>query len=201
MSFRANELPTRPKPDIAFGLAVQARSPEKLGQARLDALEASPSANLHPRPSPLSEPLFAFPCIIHEVKSESGTQQYVENQLAKSLVFALEEQEELRLASNISVEERMPIFGLTSIGPEVRLFVAEMLVDETIVSVRCVSHVDRPENLTIRLNKNICFTGEFFEVDVYAGCACFIILLQALQRWSQHTYRPTIENWLDLVGY
>lgn len=143
--------------------------------------------------------MVAFPCIIHEVKSESGTQQYVENQLAKSLVFALEEQEELRLASNAPLDERMPIFGLTSIGPEVRLFVAEMLIDGTIVSMRGVRNTDRPEELTFSAIKNICFTGEIFEVDVYTRCACFVILLQALQTWLQHTYRPRIEKWLDLI--
>lgn len=60
---------------------------------------------------------FAYPCLVHEVKKGTRSPEFVENKLAKSLVFALEQQEKLRTLAGSQ-------FGLTSIGTEVRLYLA-----------------------------------------------------------------------------
>ena len=88
----------------------------------MEALEGDSALNLHPRPSPHNQANLAYPAFVHEIKAANGTQQYVENQLAKSLVFALDQQEELRRAAEaidakgVAIEGSLPIIGVTSIG-------------------------------------------------------------------------------------
>lgn len=136
MVFRASELPNRPKPHLTFGVKIErsATSPSSIDETSLRVLEDSPNTNLHPRPSPDSMHRLAYPCLIHEVKHESGSLEIAENQLAESLVFALEQQEELRLLANDVSDNSLPIFGLISIGTEVKLYCAVYQSSKEIVS-------------------------------------------------------------------
>lgn len=134
---------TKPKPDYAFGLRVLYSPKEashSLSRDVIDTLEKDADLDLHPRPSPVNLDQLAYPGLVHEVKDEFGTQAYAENQLAKSLAFALDQQKELRLtALNIEPEldarkYNLPIFGITSVGSDMRVFLAFLGEDDTIVS-------------------------------------------------------------------
>lgn len=133
----------KPKPDIAYGFKVPISRREPfplLSDAVLDAIELDADLNLHPRPSPHNHANFAYPGLMHEVKPANGTQQYVENQLAKSLVFAMDQQEELReAAAAIDPKVRgrncnLPIIGVTSIGEKMTIFFAVEGSDQELVS-------------------------------------------------------------------
>jgi len=106
----------------------------------MEALESDSELNLHPRPSPQNQTNLAYPGLMHEIKAANGTQQYVENQLAKSLVFAMDQQEELRKAAvaidpeGEGKEENIPVIGITSVGEKITIFYAVEGTDQEIVS-------------------------------------------------------------------
>lgn len=138
----------RPKPDRAYGFKVLLTHDEPhplLSLYVLSALEEDGEINLHPRPSPHTLGGLAYPGLIHEVKDENGTQRFAENQLAKSLAFALAQQKELReaaLAIDPNIDKRryeLPIIGVTSVGPTMSLFYAFEGPNEEVVSARLPS--------------------------------------------------------------
>lgn len=144
MTFRAEHLPSRPQPDIVLGIHVaaeeeyndmtDAQRQECIHDYLLQTLETSADINLHPRPAK-SVATMAYPFLIHEVKPQNGTTEFVENQLAKSLIFALELQQELCLSVRAEENIMLPVFGFASIGPSVMLYVAVHHEDGKIVSI------------------------------------------------------------------
>mgnify|MGYP000032336640 CR=1 FL=1 len=134
-SFRAKSLPLPcPSPDIVIGfrrresVATTAEPPFYLhweehkhvnGRALL-LLQNDLDGQLHPGPAP-TQPL-VYPCFVQEIKAQPGNSFGAANQLAESLVFALDQQEELRVLAGAPENERMPVFGAVSIGLEFKLW-------------------------------------------------------------------------------
>jgi hypothetical protein len=137
----------RPKPDIAYGFkaSLAHKIPYSvLSDAVLGTLERDPSLNLHPRPSPTNLPRLAYPAYVHEVKPANGTQHYVENQLARSVTFALNQQIELRRAATACGAEQevpqadLPVIGVTSIGEKMTIFFALEGAEGEVVSMSTI---------------------------------------------------------------
>ena len=110
----------------------------------LPALEEHANVRLHPRPA---LGLLVYPCCMHEVKVSHQSIRASANELVKSLVFALDQQEELRRLAGAPEEERMPVFGAASSAAHVNLYCAAY-VGETIVSASRRPHATVPNSLT-----------------------------------------------------
>lgn len=192
MDYRASEFPNRPKPSLAFGLKVGRNtvSSSMLNDATLRLLEESAYINLHARPSPGSMSYFAYPCLVHEVKKGTESPEFVENQLAKSLVFALEQQAELLILACESIDNQLPVFGLISIGTEVKLYCAFYQNIRDIVS-RSSPIVQKPKTFGM---KYIWNTLEQFELRSPPQACAFVLLLRQLQDWIKTEYTPFIKS-------
>jgi hypothetical protein len=90
--------------------------------------------------------MLTYPCYVHELKNPLPGLRKTSNQLFKSLVYALDQQEELRRLAGAPVQDRMPVFGAASAGDQVALYCAAY-VEEEIVSLsnrpRCARYSTR----------------------------------------------------------
>jgi hypothetical protein len=69
---------------------------------------------------------------MHEVKTQLESLSCAVNQLAKSLAFALDQQEELRQLAEAPEEERLPVFGVASEGCQVKLWCGAYVGNEIV---------------------------------------------------------------------
>jgi hypothetical protein len=136
--FRPKTLPLKGhEPDFALGLqlgfgkATEGTSSQSTTQppfsafweahhavhaAALAVLEKHHVTTLHARPA--TQAMLVYPCFTHVVRNDWCDLWVAGNQLAGSLAFALDQQEELRLLAGVPVEERMPVFGAVSCGTQ-----------------------------------------------------------------------------------
>lgn len=150
-----------PVPDFAFGLSIRTASEFALRSTApfhsmweehklvnvfvLLYLEEHPVTRLHARPA---KEVLVYPCFVQEVEHQLVCLRVATNKLVRSLVFAFDQQEELRRLAGAPVEERLPIFGAVSSGADVRFYCAAY-VGEHVMSLESRSGLYAPNLLTV----------------------------------------------------
>jgi hypothetical protein len=95
---------------------------------------------VHLHPQPTASEYLVYPGFVHQTGTQYASLYDGRDQLAVSIVFALDQQEELRLLAGRPVEERMPVFGAVSAGAQVNLYCAAYVGSE-IVSLAHRKHI------------------------------------------------------------
>ena len=123
---------TLPRPDFAIGYPVLTLPRDSTLAFSSDVLSLiSGEADFNLQPFTRAVDLgtgAAFPAFVHESTRASGDQVEVVNQLAKSFIWMLHQQDELRKAAlegdvNAS-QSQLPVFGIASVGPNVTVYSA-----------------------------------------------------------------------------
>lgn len=110
-----------------------------LGIEVLSLLSTEPDFNLQPCTQAVdSDTAAAFPAFVHESTRASGAPAEVANQLARSLIWILHQQDELRKAALKSDTDasqvHLPVFGIASVGSSVTVHSATGSFDLGFVS-------------------------------------------------------------------
>ena len=121
---------TCPKPNFVIGFEIIAdttESPSPLNAGMLSVLSAEPDFDLQPCTRADGTGV-GFPALVHESKRASGAPFEAANQLARSFVWMLNQQDELRRAAlkgdaNAN-QDRLPVFGIAAVGSFVEVYSA-----------------------------------------------------------------------------
>ena len=113
---------------IGFALPADASdSPSPLSEGVLSVLSAEPSFDINPCTRADGSGVW-FPTLVHEAKSAAGMPFEAANQLARSFVWMLNQQDELRKAAlkgdPNADNDQLPVFGFATVGSVVEVYSA-----------------------------------------------------------------------------
>ena len=135
---------TRPKPDFPIDFKVSADasdSPMPLSKGVLSALSAEPGLHLQPCTRADGTGV-GFPTLVHQSKRAAGAPFEAANQLARSFVWMLDQQDELRRAAlkgNPRADKvELPVFGIATVGSSVEVYSAIGTLSSGFVSAICL---------------------------------------------------------------
>ena len=138
---------TRPKPDFTIGFRVPADAgdpPMSLSDGVLSVLSAEPDFDLQPCTRADGTGV-GFPALVHESKRAAGAPYEAANQLARSFVWMLNQQDELRRAAlkgdPQAAKDHLPVFGIATVGSLVWVYSAVGTSSSGFVSERVFDSV------------------------------------------------------------
>ena len=158
-----------------------------------------PNTQLHPVPAKAGN--LVYPCFVHALKTQLESLTCAANQLAESLAFVLDQQEELRQLAGAPEEERMPVFGVASEGCQVKLWCGAYVGNEIVSWATRRPRVASSYSLAILISlpQHIVDWHRTLELKWPADACAFIKFTHALHAWILETYAPTIIKWLDAL--
>lgn len=128
-----------PKPDYAIGFPVFSSGHDPFSTGVLSRLSDRSDFQLNPCTQSVTAPhAIAFPAFVHESKRSAGSTTEAGNHLAKSLIWMLHQQDQLRKAAircdQTAQSVELPVFGIASVGPQIFVYSTAGSYDTCFVS-------------------------------------------------------------------
>jgi hypothetical protein len=179
-----------PMPDLMYGLAVSMTQKHIISEAPV----LSNRCGIQSSPTQDRQDL-AFPCVIFEAKSDSGSLLAAENQAALAAAKALSMLETLKVVAGASY--RLPTFVICTQGSIYEVFVAFHLCADDIAT-RPGSKVYSGPAYPLQVGVHLVqiWLGDLRRAEAMSQ---FQRLWYSVNLWIVNTWRPTIVEMLEAV--